>query len=165
MAKRIPFALQPIEFRHFIVPLNIHPLKPQFVQIQNEEICDNTSKRKRPNTTNETRQAILIFLSQRHKNGRLVKGATEEAMIKFEKSAEKILRTWQRGQNGVLDPQHSCDVSSKKNLNCSWKKKWDRKICKPWPLFNYAIGKRYIDFASVFGWQKHPFGDCCRTET
>ena len=48
-----------------------------------EEARDIASKQCKPNTANETQLAILLFLSQRHKNGRLVKGATEEAMQKF----------------------------------------------------------------------------------
>lgn len=93
--------------------------------MENEEICENSLKRKKPNTTNETRQAILLFLSQRHKDGRLVKGATEEAVTKFETSAQTIRRIWKLGRNGVLDPEKSCDVSSKKKGNCGRKKKWE----------------------------------------
>lgn len=107
------------------MPLHIHPLKFQFVQMENEGIYENSLKRKKPNTKNETRQAILLFLSQRHKNGRLVKGATEEAVTKFETSAQTIRRIWKLGRNGVLDPEKSCDVSSKKKGNCGRKKKWE----------------------------------------
>ena len=89
-----------------------------------DEAQDIASKRCKPNTTNETRQAILLFLSQRHKNGRLVKGATEEAMQKFGTSGQTIRRIWKRGRNGVLNADISCDVSSKKKDNSGRKKKW-----------------------------------------
>ena len=75
------------------------------------------SKQCKPNTTNETQQGILLFLSQRHKNGHLVKGATEEAMQKFGTSGQTIRRIWKLRRNGVLNASVSSDVSSKKKGN------------------------------------------------
>ncbi len=106
------------------MPFHIHPLTFQFVEMDTEEVHDIASKGNKPNTTNETRQAILLFLSQRHKNGRLVKGATEEAIEKFGTSGQTIRRIWKLGRNGVLNADIACDVSSKKKGNCGRKKKW-----------------------------------------
>ena len=89
-----------------------------------DEAQDIASKQCKLNTTNETRQGILLFLSQCHKNGRLVKGATEKAMQKFGTSGQTIRRIWKRGRKGVLNADISCNVSSKKKGNSGRKKKW-----------------------------------------
>jgi hypothetical protein len=70
--------------------------------------------KKKPNTTNETRVAILVFLSQRQKGGRLCHGKTQEAMVNFGVSGETIRRIWRLGREGVMNPTKSLDVSSKK---------------------------------------------------
>ena len=47
-----------------------------------EEVRDIASKENKHNTTNETLQAILLFLSQCHKNGGFVKGTIKDAIEK-----------------------------------------------------------------------------------
>ena len=79
---------------------------------------------KKPNTTNDQRTAILVFLSQRHKDGRLCHGATQEAMVNFGVSGETIRRIWRLEREGVMDPTNSLDVSSKKKGKCGRKCKW-----------------------------------------
>ena len=46
--------------------------------------------KKKPNTTNETQTAILVFLSQQHKDGGLCHGATQEAVANFCVSGKTI---------------------------------------------------------------------------
>jgi len=45
---------------------------------------------KKPNTTNATQTAILFFLSQQHKDGRLCQWCHQEAMVNFGVSGETI---------------------------------------------------------------------------
>ena len=45
-------------------------------------------------------------------------------MEKFGTSGQTICRIWKRGQNGVLNTDVSCDVSSRKKGICGQKKKW-----------------------------------------
>ena len=87
-----------------------------------------TRSNKKPNTTNQTRAAILVFLSQHHKNGRLCNGAAAEAELKFGVSNTTVRRIWTRGREGVLDPSKSVDVSSRKKGRCGRKSKWADKI-------------------------------------
>ena len=86
--------------------------------------------KKKPNTTNETRTAILFFLSQRHKDGRLCHGGTQEAMANFCVSGETIWRIWRLGREGVIDPTKSLDTSSTKKGRCGRKKKWGKENLK-----------------------------------
>lgn len=79
-----------------------------------EEAHNIAPKGYKPNTTNESRKDILIFLSQHHKNGCFVKGATEDAIDKFGTSGLMIRRIRKRGQNRVLKSDVSYDVSSRK---------------------------------------------------
>ena len=92
-----------------------------------QTVTKENRNNKKPNTTNDQRTAILVFLSQRHKDGRLCHGATQEAMVNFGVSGETIRRIWRLGREGVMDPTKSLDVSSKKKGKCGRKRKWGKE--------------------------------------
>ena len=121
--------------------------------------------KKKPNTTNETQTAILVFLSQQHKDGRLCHSVTQEAMVNFGVSGKTIQQIWRLGREGVMNPTKSLDVSSKKKGKCGRKQKWDKeklKEVKNIPLYNqqtldqfaFCIGIPKTSPLSAFaGWE------------
>ena len=103
---------------------------------------------KKPNTINETQTAILVFLSQQHKDGRLNHGATQEAMVNFCVSGETIQQIWRLGRERVIDTTKSLDVSSKKKGRCGRKRKWDEEKLKK--VKNISLHERQLRIGLPF---------------
>ena len=85
------------------------------------------SNRKKPNASNEVRHALVVFLSQRHKNGRLEKGAIDAAKENFPFGKSQINRIWQRARGNVVDPNVQSDYTSKKMGNSGRKPKYSQE--------------------------------------
>ena len=60
------------------------------------------SKRKETKHNKRDSNSYSVFLSQRHKDGRLCCGATQEAMANFCVSGETIRQIWRLGTEGVI---------------------------------------------------------------
>mmetsp|Transcript_18515 Transcript_18515/g.27078 ORF Transcript_18515/g.27078 Transcript_18515/m.27078 type:complete len:117 (+) Transcript_18515:583-933(+) len=80
-----------------------------------DENTQSTSRNnKKPNAKDEDITSLVIFLSQRHTNGRLNKGATEEAMEHFPFKKSSFQSIWKKARPGVLDPSAKVDLTNKK---------------------------------------------------
>ena len=89
---------------------------------------ENSSLNKR-NATNEARQALVVFLGQHHKNGRLNKGAIAAAMELFPFKSTQIKHIWRAARASVLDPSVRVDFSTKKG-NSGRKPKYSEENVK-----------------------------------
>ncbi len=90
----------------------------------NEIIARRGLANRKPNASDVDRTSLVVFLSQRHKNGRLVKGALEEALTLFPFKKSQIQSLWKRAREGVLDPNVEVDISNRKKGNSGRKKKY-----------------------------------------
>ena len=82
---------------------------------------------RKPNAKESEFTGLVIFLSQRHKNGRLIPGAIEEAMDHFPFKRSSIQRIWKEARSSVLDPSVSVIVGSKKKGRSGRKRKYKHK--------------------------------------
>jgi hypothetical protein len=80
---------------------------------------------RKPNSKDEDITNLVVFLSQRHTNGRLNKGATEEAMDHFPFKKSSIQRIWKKARPGVLDPDVVVDIEHKKKGRSGRKRKYE----------------------------------------
>ena len=77
----------------------------------------------KPNLTNETRNEILHFLLQNHKDGRLKHGAIKEAMGRFGDCERTIRNIWKRAMDMQREGM-TINVASQKKSSSGWKKKY-----------------------------------------
>ena len=77
----------------------------------------------KPNLTNETRNEILHFLLQNHKEGHLKPGATAEAMRRFGGCERTIRNIWKRAMDMQCEGK-AINVDSRKKCRSGQKKKY-----------------------------------------
>lgn len=83
----------------------------------------------RPNLTNETRCAVVGFLTGKLNNGKLCKGAIQEAAEKFKTSKFTIYRIWNMVKGDIFNG--IWNANSKKKGNVGRKRKdWTEKLSK-----------------------------------
>ena len=87
----------------------------------------NSSCQKKHNATNEERIAIVTFLSERHKNGRLNKGAIDVAMEYFPFKRSQIKVIWRLARDADVDPNARVEFTTKKKGNSGWKPKYSQE--------------------------------------
>jgi len=76
---------------------------------------------------NEVQQALVVFFAQHHKNGRLVKGAIEEAKKNFPFKDTQIKLIWRKARAGAVDPDVQVDYTTQKVGNSGRKAKYDKQ--------------------------------------
>lgn len=91
----------------------------------NETLSKRSLSNRKPNATDGERTSLVVFLSQHHKNGRLVKGTLQEALSLFPFQTSQIQSIWRRAKEGVLDPNKKVDLSSRKKGRCGRKRKYE----------------------------------------
>ena len=77
----------------------------------------NSLCQKKRNATNEERISLVNFLSQRHKNGRLNKGAIDAAMEYFPFKRIQIKVIWRLARDAAVDLNVRVDFTTKKKGN------------------------------------------------
>ena len=77
----------------------------------------NNPCQKKRNATNKERIAIVIFLSQRHKNGRLNKGAIDAEMAYFPFKRSQIKVIWIIARYAAVDLNVRVDFTTKRKVN------------------------------------------------
>ena len=77
----------------------------------------NSSCQKKRNAKNEERIALVTFLSQRHKNGRLNKGVIDAAMEYFPFKRSQIKVIWRLTRDAAVDQNVQVDFTTKKKGN------------------------------------------------
>ena len=87
----------------------------------------NSSCQKKRNATNEERIALVTFLSQRHKNGRLNKGAIDAAMeyFPFQRSQIKVIR--RLAMDVAVDMKVRVEFMTKQKGNLGRKPKYSQE--------------------------------------
>jgi hypothetical protein len=85
------------------------------------------SRKKKPNASDEVRHALVVFLSQRHKNGRLNKGAIDAAKEHFPFEKSQINRIWKLARDNAVDPNVPSDYATKKKGNSGRKPKYTQE--------------------------------------
>ena len=80
---------------------------------------------RKPNSKEEDVTSLVLFLSQRHTNGRLNKGAIEEAMAHFPFKKSSIQRIWKKARPGVLDPDVVVHIEHRKKGRSGRKRKYE----------------------------------------
>ena len=88
----------------------------------------NSSCQKKRNATNEERIALVNFLSRRHKNVRLNKGAIDAAMEYFPFKRSQIKVIWRLVTDAAVDPNVQVDFTTKKKGNSVRKPKYSQEI-------------------------------------
>ena len=83
----------------------------------------NSSCQKKRNTKKEERIALVIFLSQRHKNARLNKGAIDAAMEYFPFKRSQIKVIWRLARDAAVDPNVRVEFTTKNKGNSGKKTK------------------------------------------
>ena len=84
-----------------------------------------TSNNKKANASNSVRTALVLFLTQNHKNGVLNRGITKEAANKFPIFGERqIRRIWRNARPSVLDSSIVPDYFTRKTGNSGRKPKY-----------------------------------------
>ena len=73
----------------------------------------NDSDLKKPNSKNEDRMALVVFLSQRHKNVCLNKGAIATAEEHFPFKSTQIEAIWRLTRANAVDPNVRVDFKTK----------------------------------------------------
>ena len=86
----------------------------------------NNSGLKKPNATNKDRMALVVFLSQRHKNGRLNKGAIAAAEEHFPVKSTQIKAIWRLARANAVDPNVRVDFKTKMKGNLGRKPKYNQ---------------------------------------
>lgn len=86
-------------------------------------MSEDAQNGKKPNVSNEVRNAILQALLRRAKHHKLEMGAISETAAAFQLSTKTISRIWQRAKECFENGQNFADVSSKINGNSGRKKK------------------------------------------
>ena len=81
-----------------------------------------SSSNAKPNATNEERNGLIVFLGQPHKDGRLLKGAIDEAAEHFPFARASIQCIWYAARPIIMDPNIVLDVSRKKKGNSGRKR-------------------------------------------
>jgi len=76
---------------------------------------------------NEVQQALVVFFAQHHKNGRLVKGAIEEAKKNFPFKDMQIKLIWRKAKAGAVDPDFRVDYTTQKVRNSNQKAKYNKQ--------------------------------------
>ena len=87
----------------------------------------NISFQKKHNATNEEQIALVTFLSQRHKNCRLNKGAIDAAMEYFPFKRSQIKVIWRLARDAAVDPNVRLDFTNKKKGNSGRKTKYSQE--------------------------------------
>ncbi len=103
--------------------IGVPPREHYYDSMDGTRESKNQNNRK-PNAKNEERVALVLFLSQRHKNGRLIKGAIEEAEKIFPFKRASIQLIWKKARPGVLDPSIVVDISNQKKGKSGRKAKY-----------------------------------------
>ena len=85
------------------------------------------SSLKKPNATNEVRQALVVFLAQHHENGRLNRGAIAKAMELFPFKRTQIKQIWRLARDNVINPNVEVDYSTQKKGNSGRKRKYSQE--------------------------------------
>ena len=88
----------------------------------------NSSCQKKRNATNEEWIALVNFLSQRHKNGHLNKGAIDAAMEYFPSKRSQIKVIWRLVRDADVDPNVWVDYTTKKKGDLGQKSKYSQEI-------------------------------------
>ena len=87
----------------------------------------NSSCQRKHNATNEEQIAIVTFLSQRHRNGRLNKGAIDVAMEYFPFKRSQIKVIWRLARDADFDPNARVEFTTKKKGNLGRKPKYSQE--------------------------------------
>ena len=95
----------------------------------NSKDADGTGLRnnRKPNSKFTDVTGLVLFLSQQHTNGRLNKGAIEEAVVHFPFKRSSIQRIWRKARPGVLDPDVVVDLAHRKKGQSGRKRKYETK--------------------------------------
>ena len=86
----------------------------------------NNSGLKKPNATNEDWMALVVFLSQRHKNGRLNKGAIAAAEEHFPFKSIQIKTIWRLARANAIGLNVRVDFKTKMKGNSGRKPKYNQ---------------------------------------
>ena len=87
---------------------------------------ENSCKNK-PNASDDVRHGLVVFLSQRHKNGRLNKGAIAAAKEHFPFEKSQINRIWKLARDNAVNPNVKSDYKTKKKGNSGRKPKYSEE--------------------------------------
>ena len=103
------------EFCHFrVLSFNLPPPR-QSLLIMPQNAHKQTPNNKKANASNSDRTALILFLTQNHKNGVLNRGITKEAANKFPIFGERqIRRIWNKARPSVLDSSIVSDYFTRK---------------------------------------------------
>ena len=87
----------------------------------------NSSCENKRNATNEELIALVTFLSHRHKNGHLNKGAIDAVMKYFPFKRSQIKVIWRLARDADVDPHVRVDCTTKKKGDSGRKPKYSKK--------------------------------------
>lgn len=111
---KIVYHLLKFKFSQWNKSLKIIPFRCSYFifPILSNGICNIARRETQYNKQN--RSVILLFMTQCHKYGRLIKRSTMELMVQFNICWNNKRCVWRLRRVGVTDPSKAIDVSSKK---------------------------------------------------